>query len=101
MKCSVSRPRLDGQSWEALGRSQADIRVIVATNRHLPDAVAQGRFRADLYYHVNVFDIRIPPMRERRDDITVLAESFLRELSHGMGRPVSPSEDEGKNDVNF
>ena len=67
---------------------KADIRVIVATNRHLSDAVAQGRFRADLYYRVNVFDIRIPPLRERRDDITVLAESFLRELSHGMGRPV-------------
>ena len=67
---------------------KADIRLIVATNRHLPDAVAQGRFRADLYYRVNVFDIRIPPLRERRDDITVLAESFLRELSHGMGRPV-------------
>ena len=67
---------------------KADIRVIVATNRHLPDAVAQGRFRADLYYRVNVFDIRIPPLRERLDDIIVLAESFLRELSHAMGRPV-------------
>jgi transcriptional regulator with PAS, ATPase and Fis domain len=67
---------------------KADIRVIVATNRHLPDAIAQGRFRADLYYRVSVFDIRIPPLRERRDDITVLADSFLRELSDGMGRPV-------------
>jgi transcriptional regulator with PAS, ATPase and Fis domain len=67
---------------------KADMRVIVATNRTLPDAVAQGRFRADLYYRVNVFDIRIPPLRERRDDILVLAESFLRELSHAMGRPV-------------
>ncbi len=67
---------------------RADIRVIVATNRHLPDAVAQGRFRADLYYRVNVFDIRIPPLRERRDDIIVLAESFLRELSHARDRPV-------------
>jgi transcriptional regulator with PAS, ATPase and Fis domain len=67
---------------------RADIPVIVATNRNLPDAVAQARSRADLYYRVTVFDIRIPPLRERRDDIIVLAESFLRELSHARGRPV-------------
>jgi two-component system response regulator HydG len=67
---------------------KADIRVIVATNRDLPDAVAQGRLRADLYYRVNVFDIRIPPLRERRDDIIVLAESFLREFGQAIGRRV-------------
>ena len=67
---------------------KADIRVIVATNRDLPDAVAQGDSGADLYYRVNVFDIRIPPLRERRDDIIVLAESFLREFGHAMGRPM-------------
>jgi transcriptional regulator with PAS, ATPase and Fis domain len=67
---------------------KADIRVIVATNRDLRDAIARGRFRADLYYRVNVFDIRIPPLRERRDDIIVLAESFLREFGLGIGRPV-------------
>jgi DNA-binding NtrC family response regulator len=62
--------------------------VIVATNRDLLDAVAQGRLRADLYYRVNVFDIRIPPLRERRDDIIVLAESFLREFGQAIGRRV-------------
>jgi transcriptional regulator with PAS, ATPase and Fis domain len=67
---------------------KADIRVIVATNRDLPDAVAKGRLRADLYYRVNVFDIRIPPLRERRDDIIVLAESFLREFGQAIGRRV-------------
>jgi transcriptional regulator with PAS, ATPase and Fis domain len=67
---------------------KADIRVIVATNRDLAGAVAQGRFRADLYYRVNVFDIGIPPLRKRRDDIIVLAESFLREFCHAMDRPV-------------
>src|SRR4029077_518496 len=55
---------------------KADIRVIAATNQPLPAAAAQGLSRADLYYRVNVFDIRIPPLRERRDDIIVLGESF-------------------------
>jgi transcriptional regulator with PAS, ATPase and Fis domain len=58
-----------------------NIRVIAATNRDLEEAVAKGNFRADLYYRLNVFDIRIPPLRERRDDILPLAESFLREFT--------------------
>ena len=58
-----------------------DVRVIAATNRNLDDAVAQGDFRADLYYRLNVFDIRIPPLRERRDDVLPLADSFLREFA--------------------
>jgi len=67
---------------------KVDIRVIVATNRDLRDAIARGRFRADLYYRVNVFDIWIPPLRERREDIIVLAEHFLREFGHSMDRPA-------------
>jgi transcriptional regulator with PAS, ATPase and Fis domain len=59
---------------------RVNVRVIAATNRDLDDAVAQGDFRTDLYYRLNVFDIRIPPLRERRDDILPLADSFLREF---------------------
>jgi DNA-binding NtrC family response regulator len=60
---------------------KANVRVVVATNRDLQDAVSRGVFRADLYYRVNVFAIQVPPLRERGDDILLLARSFLRNFA--------------------
>ena len=64
-----------------------NVRVIAATNRDLSSTVAQGKFRQDLYYRINVFDIRIPPLRERGEDILLLADSFLEDCAQMKGCP--------------
>jgi two-component system nitrogen regulation response regulator NtrX len=58
-----------------------DVRVVVATHRNLEEQVKQGTFREDLYHRVNVFPVKLPPLRERREDIRVLAEHFVRQLA--------------------
>ena len=67
---------------------KANIRVIAATNCDLPKAVARGTFRADLLYRLQVFDIAIAPLRERRADILPLSESMLEEIGRSFGRPA-------------
>jgi transcriptional regulator with PAS, ATPase and Fis domain len=82
---------LQEREFEPLGseRSQkVDVRVIAATNRDLQQMAADGKFQEDLFYRLNVIPIRIPPLRERREDIPVLAEHFVRKHAQRTGRPA-------------
>lgn len=96
MQVALLRVVQDGE-FERLGASQTrrvDVRLVVATNRNLEDAVDEGRFRSDLYYRLSVFPIHLPPLRERREDIAPLAEFFLKRLTDRIGRQFAGIEAE-------
>jgi transcriptional regulator with GAF, ATPase, and Fis domain len=82
---------LQEQEFERVGGSQTqkvDVRVIAATNRDLELEVRRGAFRADLFYRLNVFPIEVPPLRERKDDVPLLAGYFVRKFSQRMGKRI-------------
>jgi two-component system nitrogen regulation response regulator GlnG len=82
---------LQEQCFERVGGTEtvhADVRVIAATNADLEKLVAAGRFRADLFFRLNVFTIRLPPLRERGDDLDLLTDYFLRRAARELGRPA-------------
>jgi PAS domain S-box-containing protein len=79
--------------FEPVGSSHTrtvNVRVIAATNRDLQQAIRDGRFRDDLYYRLNVFPIQVPPLRQRGEDIALLAEAFAERFAQRMGRSIEP-----------
>ena len=84
---------LQEREFQRLGGTRVvktNVRIIAATNRDLQQAMERGAFRPDLYYRLQVFTIRLPPLRERQADILPLADAFLRDIGRAMGRPRVP-----------
>src|SRR6516162_7933347 len=82
---------LQERAIERVGGSEVvavDVRVIAATHQDLAAAVAQGRFRADLFFRLNVFPIHVPPLRERREDIPDLVHHFLHQFGRRLNKPI-------------
>lgn len=88
---------LQEQEFERLGSTrtiQVNVRIIAATNQDLATMVRDKQFRADLYYRLNVFPIKLPPLRERRDDITLLAQHFVDKFAAEMNKQIDSIPDE-------
>jgi NtrC-family two-component system response regulator AlgB len=82
---------LNDRTYERLGEArerQADVRVLAATNRVLEDEVRTGRFREDLFYRLNVITLAVPPLRDRAEDVSLLADHYLVMFSRKQGRPA-------------
>ncbi len=82
---------LENKTYEPLGSNismSANVRVVAATNKDLEEMVASGKFRRDLFYRINVVTLRLPPLRDRTEDIPLLAEHFVRKYSGLMGKEI-------------
>jgi two-component system nitrogen regulation response regulator NtrX len=80
---------LEEQRFEPVGATewvQVDVRVVAATNKNLEEEIERGNFREDLFYRLNVIPFHVPPLRDRREDIPLLADHFLREFTTAYGR---------------
>ncbi len=89
---------LQEQEFERVGShhtQQVDVRLVAATNRDLGQEVAEQRFRADLFYRLNVFPIRVPPLRERPSDIPLLVKHFLAQFQRKLAKPLKAVTPEG------
>ena len=88
---------LQEKTYEPLGAvksERADVRIIVATNRDLPEMVRQGTFREDLYYRINVIRLELPPLRERKEDIPLLVDHFIKTFDSVQNKGIEGISDE-------
>jgi transcriptional regulator with GAF, ATPase, and Fis domain len=101
LQSKILRVIQEGQ-FERLGSSKSisvDIRLITATNQDLAKAIKENEFRADLYYRISTFPIRVPPLRERIDDIPILVKHFIDKLAPGFGKTINSVSNELLDDL--